>query len=312
MTQPTSEDPNYKPEALSRALLEHHVYDFDAREDGLPKRIDPNLVQKYILEELDKGRPSPTAAFRMTELADFYGTRDVLPRMIQWLDQREESVDDIDSSASLTWLIGILGTGTEKGFGRSYYHYLLGRPESEHKMEELFRVFVAYAPEETSALTLARLDALIAKLGGGKDPDDDEDEPETATAAREMEDLKNVRFRRIEAAVALRAQILQMPDRDARLDVYTAMYLGIDMRYFTELSRWAPRMLMNEASGGHKPQVIDAFRRALGKLDPKDPSLAARRPRAVHAIEFFGAVLSPEEKAELRPDLKLRDLLSTD
>lgn len=306
-TNLTPRDPGYLPEPLARAALHHFVYEFDPRVDTIPKRIDPLLVARFLHEELDKARPKPGPAERMVELADYCHTTSAVPDLLKRLDRTEQTEADFMSSAALTRGVGLLGDPAQRDLARGYFHHLLTLPFSANRIGAMIDVYEALAPEESTALLRARIEQVLGELRAR-----DDDEPAAGTARRELEDLLNVTLSRVEAALRMKAEVLATSDRDAQLDRLVDVYLGLDLRYYERVSRWAVRMIQRSARDVGKAPVIAAFRRALGRLGPRSEENGPKRSRAVHAIQLFHGELSPEEVAEIRHDQKLSDLLSTD
>lgn len=309
MAQTTQAPPSggFKPEASARAALHHYVHDFDPRLDSLPKRIDPALVERFLREQLAAmRRPPPGPATQMAALATFYDTRGIVPDMLDKLDRGERTDDDLLASTVLTGVVGALGEGEAWNAGRAYYHHLLSLPFAERHMSEVLGAYASYAPRETPGLTQGRMDTIIAALSAREQTD-----PAAGPARREMENLRNVTMPRIEAGIAMETEILAIADPAARLDRIVGVYLGFDERYNESVGPWAARQLIQAGRAGRGAEIVAAIRRALPGLAGR-PAAEAWKARAVHAIDFFGGTLTPEEAKDVRPDYKRYDLLSHD
>lgn len=293
----------------ARDRLEAYVHRFDPRVDAIPKGIDPPLVAEFVRGELGKGRPAPGPAARLAELVDFFRLDAAAPWIAERLDGSERSGDEVVISAALARALALVGGDADRDRARQTYRHLLAHAAAERRIPALFSLLLELAPEEPFAPTRERLDALFARRAGSKtkrllfDPSSEQ---------RQLEDWRNVTLPRLEAAVALRSEILATPEPPARIGAFVAIYLSIDMRYSEQLARWAPRRLQLEAASGRTAEVVEAFRWAIGALDPAHPATDARRARSVHAIEFFGGALTAEESEAVRPEQRRWDLLSLD
>jgi hypothetical protein len=300
----------YKPEATARAELRRYLYEFDPRTDGVPKRIDPKLVERFLQEELAKGRLKRGQSARAVELADFYEAHGVVPVLMRLLDRGENSEVEFLVSVAFTRAIGILGNDSQREFGRQYFRHLLALPYAETRMPELLDCLAVYDSEELTAATLQRMDAILNALRSRAATD-----ATAGTRLRDFEDLRNGTPPRIEAARALQREIAGAGDPAVRLDNLVNIYLGLDMRYYAWMSRWAVRTLLREARTGGAGAVIAAFRRSLPRVTgepPLDEAARLRRARVFHAIEFFGGTLDAAEAKETQPAVKRFDLLSND
>ncbi|XYH98339.1 hypothetical protein ACMHYB_00795 [Sorangium sp. So ce1128] len=309
MVQPTSPplSGGFKPEPIARAELHHFVHDFDPRTDSLPKRIDPLLVERFLREELAAGgRPPPDHAAQMAALANFYDVRGIVPDILKLLDRGERTDDELVASTVLTGVVGILGEGAAWDAGRGYYHYLLSLPFAERRMNDLLSAYACYAPKETPGITKGRMDELITSFSAREQMD-----PAAGPARRAMENLRNVTMPRIEAGIALETEILAAADLAARLDRIVGIYLGLDERYNEIIGPWAVRQLIRAGRTGQGAEIVAAIRRTLPSLVGK-PAAEVWKARALHAIDFFGGALTPEEARDVRPEYKRYDLLSND
>lgn len=301
--------PSFQPEAVARPALLHYLYEYDVRSDHLPKGIDPALVERVLLEETDRARPAPGPAGRMVDLADFYGTRGVVPRWQKELDRKEVSGAAYLTSVAFTRGVGLLGDAAAAAFARQYQAYLLQERFAEQHMGALLDSVAAIAPPQLDTTTLAaRIDVLAKGLAVRAQTD-----PAAGTEQREMEDLKTNTLARMAAALSYRDAIVAEPDPAARLDRTVALYLGTDMAYHETLLPWSTHTLLEEGRAGRSAEVIASFRRAIAHLaSGADPRAEALIARSVHAVELFGGTLSTDEKKAVRPENKRADLLSTD
>lgn len=300
--------PPFKTEAVARAEIRRYLERFDPRHDGIPKRIDPAVVERVLAEELAARDLPRWPAVRFADIADFYDATGVVPHLQKRLDRREETTDHIARSAAFVGAIAVLGDAAARSFARSYYHHLLSHPNADGAMTALVGCYANLTPDETSALTIGRIDALIAELEARAGAD-----PGAHTAALELEDLRNGPLARADAAASLQQQIVATPEQGLRLDQLVDIYLDIDMRYYEHMRRWAIRMLLREARGGGAQAVAAAFRRSLprieaGPVDVRGP----RASRALRAVEFVGGTITREERASLDPPTRVFDLLGND
>jgi hypothetical protein len=173
-------------------------------------------------------------------------------------------------------------------------------------MSDLLSTYACLAPRESSGLTQGRIEALIAALAVREQVD-----PAAGPVRRTLENLRNVTLPRIDAGVALESEILSTVDPAARWDRLVGVYLGLDERYNEIVGPWAVQRLIQGAHTGQGAEIVAALRRALPTIVTR-PAPEARRARAVHAIDFFGGVLTPDEAKDVRPEYKRYDLLSND
>lgn len=309
MAQKTFPPPRggYKPEPVARAALHHFVHEFDPRTDSVPKRIDPALVERFLREELARERRMPSDhATQIAALATFYDVRGIVPDLLSHLDRGERNDDDFVTSTHFAGTVGLLGDGPAWDTARSYYHHLLTQPFAERRMSDLLSAYACFAPRESPGLTQGRMDEIIRALTAREQQD-----PGAGMARREMENLRHVTMPRIEAGIALEGEILGITDPAARLDRLVGVYLGLDERYHEIVHPWATRQLIQAAHAGRADEIVAAIRRTLPGLASR-PAAEAWKAKAVHAIDFFGGALTPEEAKSVRPETKGQDLLSND
>lgn len=297
---------DYKPEPVARAALRHFIDDFDPRLDSLPKRIEPALVERVLHEEVQRGRPASDRAGRMVELADFYGTSGIVADWLAQLDRTEKTDDALQSSLQFIAAAGLFGDREQQAAARSYYHHVLSLPFAEAHMADLLTCYASLAPAETPGLTLGRIDGILAALRPRADAD-----YAAGVSYRTIDNLRSNTVPRIENGLALAAEILAAADPTARVARLVEVYLGFDERYHEIVFPRAVRQLLREAREGRAQLLVTQLRASLHKLAGR-PAEEAWRARAVHAIEFFGGALSPEEQSAVRPENKRYDILSTD
>jgi hypothetical protein len=305
----------WKPEAQAREEIDHYIEDFDLRIDGLPKLLDPALVERVLLEKLDQGRPPPPEAQRHLELADFYATSGVIPAWLEILDKGEASDADVFTACFFVIGAGVIGDSIERQRGLRHYHRLAASPRIDDKLPLLLMCLDAFTPPETSGLVLARIDAAIAPLRARVDAsyargtEDDSSQDESELNARES--LRNVALPRVEGAAAVKREVLTLLDVQTRLDRLAWIYVGFDLRYHEHTKPWATREILRAARSGSQAEAIAAFRNppAVTPVQVAEPA-ENRLARAVYAIEFLGGELSPEESAVSNPTLKRVELLT--
>jgi hypothetical protein len=207
---------------------------------------------------------------------------------------------------TLTAVVGLLGDDAQWTVGRGYYHHLLSLPSAEANLAELLSCYAAYAPRETVGVTRGRIDEIFASLQARARSD-----PKADLLLSSVENLRGVTLPRIEAAAAMEAEIAAIADPTARLAKLVDVYLGFDESYHEIVVPWAVARLMREGRGEGAAAVITALRRALPRIAGR-PAAEAWRARALHAVDFFGGALTPEETADTRPDYKRYDPLSND
>ncbi|MEP7120049.1 MAG: hypothetical protein ABJE95_04025 [Byssovorax sp.] len=303
-----------KPEAQARAEINRYIEDFDHRVDGLPKRLEPALVERVLLEKLVDGRPPPPEAQRHLDLADFYDARGVVPAWLEILDRGEATDANVFTAGFFVIGAGVLGDAAEHQRGLGHYHRLVASARVDDKMPLLLKCFDAFTPPETSGLLRGRIEQALAPLRARLDAaGDDEAEgwsPEQS-ALSHLESLRDVGLQRIVGAAAIEQEVLAELDPQARLDQLARIYVGFDLRYHEHTKRWATRQILRAARASWQTEAIAAFRHPprVTPVQVAEPE-ENRRVRAALAIEFLGGELSPEERAMSNPMLRRVELLS--
>jgi hypothetical protein len=304
----------FKSDALAREEMQRALHHFDARRDNIPKRVDPVFVESFVRDAMAKVRPTALAAHVIVMLADFYDARPLAADFITWLDRTERDEAHFLSSLALTRGVGLLGDSAERQHGRSYFEHLLGLSYAEQRMPELLACHGVYALEKSSRATGLRIDAIVTALQVREATD-----PTAGMARRGMEDLRAVRLPRVEAAATMQRDILALSPEERRARLVD-LYLGLDLSYYEQLQRWVVRAIQHEARSAGNHVVVAALRAAEPRLDQgvhdtqpvSVEAVDARRRRLFAAVEFFEGTLSPAEEAEMRPDEKRLELLSTE
>jgi len=295
----------YKPEAVALTELHRFIYEYDPRAVHMPKRIEPALVERFLRDELGKGRPRYSdEAARMIWLSDFYNTRGVVPSFIGLLTGKELTDDEFLTSVVFAVGVSYLGNDVQWNFGRAYYHYLISISDTPHRLSNVVTCYEAYAPRETVDALAKRIDDMMASVQQQATADD--------RARKTLNDLQNIRANRLPrllAGLAAEMELAGITVPATRISRLVEIYLDLDEGHNEILGQWAERQLRREAREGRAALIVSTLRHAIPRLagrEDKDESTA----RAVHAIEFFGGKLSVEEQKHVRPSRKWLDPLS--
>lgn len=305
---------SYKPAVQARAEIAHYLNDFDMRSEGMPKRLDPALVERVLLEVLEAGPPRPIEALRMVELADFYATYGVVPRWLEILDRGEKDAKGAHTTGHFVIGVGALGDAAERARGQAHYHRLVASRYAPKMFALLVRCFDAYTPGETRGLLAGRMDQVIVALRKrAAAGEDSQGWSEAGDALAALEDLRNVTLGRAEGAAQIKQAVLAETDPAARFDQLARIYAGFDLRFHEFTKPWATRLILRAARARAQAETAAAFRAIE---DDPGASLAEpplrRKARAVYAVAFLGAEPTPEEKAVSDPMIQRIERLSLD
>ncbi|MGA8152329.1 MAG: hypothetical protein WB952_15355 [Terriglobales bacterium] len=297
--------PHTPPPAV--AELEKFVFHSDKyTSNRVPRKLRAEEVAQFIGTRVDQ--KASTDVLQQTEkVITFYDVQEVTEQLKRLLADPELS-SDLAKGIPLDRALANVGQPADKEVAGRYYEQLVPRASTYEDFVELISVYSALG-SAASADSLrhqiaARRSALLAK--GPSDY-------EAKTGAAKLEDFNNVQVPRAYKANLAKDAILKNRDRPARIRQEIEIYLQISNSYSEILQPWAAARLRRETwapqpeqqvvrrdDPNGRAELVSAFKSYEAGLPQvrsiPEQSLPSVQVRILRAIEFFGGLLSPEER----------------
>lgn len=297
------------PVPPNRALeaLETFVFSPDQfLTEDVPLGLDPLVVAKFVQLRINR-TTAVRALFQLLKVVDFYDVHEAADHLLPLLDKREPGPDAVLRSAVITRIIAIVGQPQHRDAARQYYLHLAGRADGLDVLDQLILVYEALMPDPAAdpKPVADKLDVRAKALRTSTDP----------TARRDLQAVENSinQLQRAQRAGAIKAKVIALADRNARLDEEVKTYLTLQYGFGEFLPIWAARRLRRETWAPQpadqvkrapdpklREDVIAALRRALPLIDKvphlTEPERNVLTVTDLHAIEFFGGQISDPER----------------
>jgi hypothetical protein len=269
--------------------------------EAVPRRLRSEDVARFLLARLD--RSTGLEPLRQAEkLIDYYDLNEVSAHIRNFLDGKETNPAERRRSITITRILARSGGPDEWQFAASYFRFL-AQQVTVAEAAEMVSICDALGPQADTQVLRAGLTALLQK---GLAPND----------ARTVENVLNMSLPRAEQANTMKRRQLSVQARDQRIAGEVSLYLQLVLGYPEYLPGWAARQLRRETwadqpaqqtvrSPDHirAQQVADAFRQAIAKVEQDvkltEPVKAIKALTCLHAIDFFGGMLSDAERNKL-------------
>lgn len=295
-------DPPLTGEAVN-AALEKFIFKSDMfTNEVVPRRLNYPDVVRFLETRLEKD-VSLKVARQAEKVIVFYDVQEITGKLKSFLDRRETGTEQVQRSIAFTRAIARVGRPEDIEFARQYYLHLIPRADSAEEFEDLVRLYEALGSSADSSVLRQQ---LIKKKEAFE-----EDSPEYS----ELEKIASMNLVQAEATNKIKSGVLNIADRNQRIDAEIKIYLTLEYEYLLYLQPWVGMRLRREgwardaAQQIQRPEnpqnqsVLQGFRRLLEQLDalpiepPEEKDFV--RIRALRAISFFGGALSEEERAFL-------------
>jgi hypothetical protein len=298
-TRSTSErDPLATPAAPlgDRAATERALERFLAgsREgvlDPVPWPLEPSHVDAFLARALRDAAPRPGAARKLAMLARTYllsgWSRDVVASLGTG---RRSSAADAWLAAAAAWVEpDALPEALHAAYAR-IVDAAIRDPQAE--LDPLLAMRDAFGPRLASDPLPDALRARAARLRAKSSPAD-------LVEAATLEDALDGALQELAGADAGKRAVRERATPDERLSLLLDIQLErTDFGGEQYLLPWSALAIRRQAQDRGRVAVVEGVRAKLASLPASDGASTARI-RLLHALEYFGAALSPEEQALL-------------
>jgi hypothetical protein len=308
-TQPTASadrptEPNYLSNDLAAQCLDHFILEHGPyRVDIVPKRCDPDFVDRYLREKV-KMDAEPPVFIASRRVVDWYDLRRTLPHFEAALGGEGDGAGFYRSLEVVAMLAQVGDAEAWKHANDHFQNKLLTNRLADEYMGPLVRVWATLGPAAPVGALEKRLTELVSfreKAAGTSDDGFISHQRARAVLDNDLPRAKMaVEHRAKVEKLTGDAQLAALIDNYARLDDYPPEYLNT----------WSARMLRKAAE--HPEQRVRIVKLMSERIDTaaKDREVDSDlrgyvKRRLLRAIEYFDAArLTEEEKSFLQAQLK--------
>lgn len=268
----------------------------------LPKRCNPATADAFVKEMLDQEKLSLARLIRTGTLMGFYDLRDRAEQLVRHFERRVLDEKAYDRALQAIGLAGAFGPPPVGGRAMEAYKTVLGRELTDPQMAAAIDTFFRLPAEADAAWVTDALDQRSADLKPRIDADS-----EAAVSYYQIEDWKEDRLPSVLKACKYRDAALGHKPLERRVKDYARAYIGLEVNAYADLRFWGVMMLQRECNAAEPAKIAAALTEALDllmnragpteKMPPGDKKdLAGYTTRLTRAIDFYGGILTPEQK----------------
>ncbi|MEP0841299.1 MAG: hypothetical protein HRF43_01150 [Phycisphaerae bacterium] len=293
----------YLPEAQAEKDLQVFVHGGKYDPVRLPKRAEPDVVDRFVRKALDDKDLKVKPLLRCGELMRFFDLRERAGQLEKWLDRRQADDGQFPRLMIALNLAGDFGADPLREQAAKVYQAVLAHKSAgDHfpgLIDSLFHLAPLADPKWVSDALDQRLKALEARAAVDED---------AAVAANDVKDWKADRLPSVLEARKKRLDLLKLTDPDRQRIELGRCYLQLERASYVDLAAWAVMMLQHECNETDPAVPARAFSHGMdlivsrgsaraGIPEEEKKDLAIYVTRCKRAIEFYGGKLT-EKQAE--------------
>jgi len=281
-------------ERQGRNLLRNYIFGGFRAGPRPPRGVEPELVSRFIQEELLP--ESPAGAYANTvRVLRFYERTDLVAHLRKTLRGSERSAEDLRRSAYAIQAIGEVGTRQETEQAAAYFDQkLVPHAEALNNLALMLETLIVLAPSGSTEKLAVRIDQEVQRRAKVENESE-----ETMMAYDEMLSFQGDHLPRVLNAIQTKKKLLEIKP-PKRLSEYVKIYLGLSPGSNDLIQVWVGRMLRREAMESDPEPIYAAFASGIAQADPKKVGEDAMTDtivnRAAQAIIYLQGRLTKTER----------------
>lgn len=274
--------------------------------DKVPRKLTPRDVAEFVLQRLNTTANLKNVQ-QVEKVVVFYDALEVAEHVKRLLSEAVGE-KDIRKAIILDRIVALIGQPSDTQVAAQVYEQLVPRAGSLQELDDLLRLYEALSgavsADSLRQQSVIQRSQLVAQAGANY---------EAKIQAAKLEDFINIQITRVSKANNAKKDVLQIRDRRARIQDEIKSYLGTKNSYLDILQPWSAMRLRREVwadqpeqqimrndDPGRREELVQEFRLAANGLSSMSTlpqqSLPSIRVRVLHAVEFFGGSITPEER----------------
>jgi hypothetical protein len=289
-------------------LLERYVLDPDPFEgDAIPRRLPHAAVAAFVRARVTRATPF-ASLLRAEQLVTFYDLQEVCAHLLGLLPPAPAPAD-VPAAAVIARTVAAACPPEAVQRVAGYAAALAAAARGATDLAELVELQDRLPPGTDARPLTARVEQLRT-AAAARAATDNQARLETAR----LDEIRSLRLERVRRAGEVKARVLAMADRPARIGEEIKMYLTLEYGYLEYLMPWAAARLRRETwgddpatqvlradSAARRAEVARMFQTFAAGLDQHPDVDPENRPslrvRCLRAVEFFGGRLAGSEQA---------------
>ncbi len=269
----------------------------------LPKRCEPATVDDFVKQAFEQDKKLNVKGVRRCGLLmAFYDLQARAEQLDQFYDRRAVGEEAFERALSAIGLACDFGPPPIAAKAVDAYRGVLGLDLSPQQWEVAIDTFFHLPADADPAWLTGPLDRQAAALKPKIESD-----PDAEVAFHRIEDWKSDRIASVMKARDFRSATLKHKPLERRVKDYSRAYLGLERNGYVDLQWWGVMMLQRECNAAEPAKIAGALTEGMDllmnragapeKLPPGDKKdLAGYTTRLTRAIDFYGGILTPEQK----------------
>lgn len=242
-------------------LLQNYIFGGIRTTPRVPRGIDPELVSRFIEENLKPDSPSGAYA-KTVQVLRFYERGDCLSHLRRVLSGQERSLDDIYRSAYVIQAVADIGNQKEADEVAQYFDaYLASHPKAFEAVDVLLETLVVLSPSGSAQ----QLSKRIADEVNTRKTAENQSE-EGMRAYQKVAAIQRLKLPRALAAAGVKKKLLAM-DPAQRLPELIGIYMGTSSVSDDLMMTWAARILRRMAMESDPNPIYEGLGKEISKVD---------------------------------------------